>query len=439
MSFHLPQIERYAYEQILQLKLIKQFCDRRKSQWMTRPMLQRLQEKKLKNIIRYAYENTAYYHHLFKSLNLNPNNIQQIDDLCRIPIMTKSEIQDNFEKITTNNLNRNRCLLYKTSGSTGVPLSILLDENARISAKIRYFRSYLGCGLKLRDKIDHFSAPQHFSGNRPLVTHLGFLRKENFSVFDCIDDHINRLMEHPPDVIEGYPSIIFLIAKRIQDSKIKGINPRLIFSTSELLTETMRKKINSAFDSELFDRYGSVEFGTFAWECPRHNGYHIDVEDVVVEFLRNGETVAPGEKGEIVVTSLANYAMPLIRYSIGDIGSPSSEQCSCGRGLPLMKMIDGRADDFLVLPSGKIVSPRNIGTLEYIDGITEFRIIQEKKDKIIVQIVKGKNFSRETIMQVEKEVLSGCLGENVRVMVRPVEEIPRKNGKIRMVMSKVKA
>lgn len=439
MTFCSPQIARFVNKSVSQLRQIKKFYDLKKSQWLTNPMLQRIQEKKLRSVIKHAYNHVPYYHHLLKSLSLNPNDIQKVDDLCKIPILTKSEIQNNFEKITANNLDRDRCSSNRTSGSTGMPLTILYDNYAHTSIGSRHLRSYFECGLKFSDRIDHFSDPRHFNRNKSWFNHLGFLRKKNFAVFDSIDDHITKLIEHPPDAIEGYPSILFLIAKKVQDRKIREINPRLIFTTAELLIEGIRKKINSVFDTELFDRYGSVEFGTFAWECQRHNGYHLDIEDVVVEFLKNGEPVSPGERGEIVVTSLFSYAMPLIRYSIGDVGTLSNEQCSCGRGLPLMKIIDGRADDFLVLPSGKIISPRNIGTLEYIDGISGWRIIQEKKDKIIVQIVKGENFSQKTIEQVKEKVLTGCLGENVEIVVKLVEEIPKnESGKIRMVMSKVK-
>lgn len=240
-------------------------------------------------------------------------------------------------------------------------------------------------------------------------------------------------------MIRSYPSILWLLAETVQDRKIKGIHPRLIFSTSELLSEQVREIINSSFNVELFDFYGSVEFGNFAWECQEHAGYHIDSESVVVEFLKNGEMVSPGVKGQIVVTGLFNYVMPLIRYYLGDIGTPSDEKCSCGRGLPLMKVVDGRADDFLVLPSGRIISPRSIHVLHYIDGIARYRIIQEKMDEFIVQIVKGRNLSQKTVSQVKEEILRGCLGEDVKIRVELVDEIPRdKSGKIRAVMSKIK-
>jgi phenylacetate-CoA ligase len=212
----------------------------------------------------------------------------------------------------------------------------------------------------------------------------------------------------------------------------------LIFTTSEMLTKKFRNTIDSAFNTHLFDQYGSVEFGTFAWECPEHNGYHIDAEDIVVEFLNKDQNVAFGEQGEIVVTSLSNYVMPLIRYSLGDIGIPSDERCSCSRGLPKMEIICGRKDEFLCLPSGKLISPRNVGSLEYVSGITSFKIIQERKDRIVVQVVKGKDFSLESINKIKEVILIGCFRENVDVIVKPVTQIDMDaSGKNRMIISKV--
>ena len=120
-----------------------------------------------------------------------------------------------------------------------------------------------------------------------------------------------------------------------------------------------------------------MEFGTFAWECQEHNGYHMDIESLCVEFIKDGEKVSPEEKADIIVTGLFNFTMPLIRYKIGDSGSFSSDLCPCGRGLPLMKIVEGRTDDFLILPSGTLISPRNINFLENVKGISEYRIIQK--------------------------------------------------------------
>jgi len=182
-----------------------------------------------------------------------------------------------------------------------------------------------------------------------------------------------------------------------------------------------------------------MEFGTFAWECQEHNGYHMDIESLVVEFVKNGENASPEEKGDIVVTGLFNFTMPLIRYAIGDAGSYSLEQCSCGRGLPLMKIIEGRVDDFLVLPSGTVISPRNINFLENVKGILEYRIIQKKLDTILIQIRKGTEFSENTISQTKDEIRNGCLNEDITIDVEIVDEISRdKSGKTRAVVSELK-
>ena len=440
MSFHQrKQIGRLISKSFSQLRQTRQYLDLKKSQWLPRETLEKIQEKKLRNIIRYAYENVEYYHELFKSSNLNPRDVENVDDLRQIPILNKSQIQNSFQKIIAHNVNKNRCASSRTSGSSGRPLTILFDEHAADNIGSRSHRHFLECGGRLRDRIAHFTNPHRSLRHTSWFNHLGFLRRKYFSVFDKTENHISGLLDYSPDVIESYPSILWLVAQTVQDKHIEGINPRLIFCTSELLPQDVRKKINSAFGVDLIDQYGSAEFGTFAWECQKHNGYHMDIESVVVEFLKNGENVSPVEKGEIVVTGLFNFAMPLIRYSIGDIGGPSSEQCSCGRGLPLMKVVEGRADDFLVLPSGTIISPRNINLLEYIDGIAAYRIIQEKPDKLRVQVVASGDFSQETISHVRSEILKGCLGEDMEISVEIVDEIPRdKAGKIRAVVSEVK-
>jgi phenylacetate-CoA ligase len=128
--------------------------------------------------------------------------------------------------------------------------------------------------------------------------------------------------------------------------------------------------------------------------------------------------------------------MPLIRYKLGDIAILSSEKCSCGRGLPLIKQIVGREDDFIILPSGKKISPRMINVIENIPGVSSYRTIQETRERILVKIVKGKEFSKKTVYEVQKQIKLGCLGENIEVEVEIVKEIQRASrGKIRTVVS----
>ena len=144
-----------------------------------------------------------------------------------------------------------------------------------------------------------------------------------------------------------------------------------------LLTPEQRRLIGSAF-GDVRDVYGAVEFGDIAWECERHEGYHVNADCLVVELLRDGRPALQGEAGEVVCTSLQSYAMPLIRYRLGDEGVFSTDRCGCRRGLPLLKVISGRADDCIHLPDGGLISPRAlVSALAYIEGVRQYRIAQE--------------------------------------------------------------
>lgn len=395
------------------------------------------QQKSLRMMVRHAYQNVKYYRRLFRSLGKKPEDISTVDDLSKLPLLTKHDIQEKYQDFVASSVNKNECITRRTSGSTGIPLTVLFDTNALDFMTSRNLRSFFACGLGPRDKMATISNPHNFSRKRWFQS-FGFFRREWLSIFDSAESNITKISKIRPDIIEGIPSTLLFLAEAAQEREAKEINPRLVYTSCELLTPQARKTINSVF-AETYDFYGSVEFGRFAWECPEHIGYHIDIDSVVLEIVRGEEAVSPGEKGQIVVTGLFNYAMPLIRYRLGDIGTLSNEHCSCGRELPLMKIIYGREDDFLVLPSGRVLPPYfAAGELRYMDGLKKYRIIQEKKDEFEVQVVKGKNFSQKTIIQIKDKLLSS-IGEKVKIKVILVDEISiDRSGKLRKVISKVK-
>jgi phenylacetate-CoA ligase len=258
------------------------------------------------------------------------------------------------------------------------------------------------------------------------------------SLLQPVGTIIGALRVIKPDVIYGFPSILSLLAREIKAKNIAGISPRTVITQGETLTDHSRKEIGDAFNTEVYDIYGSAEFSSLAFECEEHLGYHMISDGAIIEFIKGGKNIRGHEPGEIVVTGLCNYEMPLIRYRLGDVGIPSNKKCSCGRGFPLMNSVEGRTDDFLILPSGRIISPRGINVLEYIPGITEYRTIQKEKDRFVVQVVKGKGFSQETISQIERQIKVGCVGENVRCEVEVMKELPReRTGKLRTIVSKV--
>ena len=410
----------------------------RKNQWLKPSELEELQNKKLRSMVKHAYENTEFYHNKFKNAGIHPDDIRTLNDLKRIPFTTKEELrQQKLESRLSKGLNLSQCLVTETSGSTGIPLKIVYDEAADDFSKAINLRSHIENGLKLRSKWAVFGDPHHYQKPR-WFQKLRIYNAVQISVFESIDKQVEMLTKFKPEVLDGYTSSIRLLAEAVKKNYIQDINPKVVFGTSELLDPETRKYINSVFDVEMIDHFGCVELNRTAWECSEHAGYHIDVDAVIMEFIENGENVSSGERGEIVYTGLYNYAMPLIRYRIGDIGIPSDEFCPCGRGLPLMKLIEGRSDSFMQVPDGRIFSPI-IWTLiiRKIPGVGQLKAIQEKIDLIRILVVKSPEFSESTISQIEHDIKE-VMGQEINVKVDIVDEIPKdKSGKVRAAFSKV--
>ncbi len=251
--------------------------------------------------------------------------------------------------------------------------------------------------------------------------------------------------ELKPKVIDGYSSSLYILAKEIEKRGVKTIKPRFVIGGAELIDHLSKKYIEEVFQVPFYDQYSSVEFERMAWQCPQRNEYHIDADAMVLQFLdKNGEDVSPGENGEIVCTSLFNYAMPFIKYAIGDVGIPSDKTCTCGRTLPLMRMVEGRKDSLLLLPNGQMLTPRALTVAVHMfklyDCIDKFRFTQKKIDVFEIEIKKNdKKIQEETL---EKELLNHLRTtlflHDVKFQVKFVEDIPLdKNGKLRIVLSQL--
>lgn len=411
----------------------------RRKQWMNEDKLIDSQEKRLRKIINYAYTNVPFYHELFKSVNITPSDIKTVKDLKKVPTITKNEVFDNYpEKIIAKGINLNSCYNTRTTGSSGTPLKLSFTNKDRIffNSLINYV--WIETGIKRFDKFISIR-DESFDVKKSLLRKYRVLVTKNISIFDPLENIVKELSELQPDIIYTYPSMLSLIANEIKEKRITSIKPRILLTIGETLTKSLREDLCQKFNADIIMIYASEEFGMIAFECEAHTGYHIVTDNVVVELIRDGEEVQPGEKGEVVVTGLSNHCMPLIRYKLGDIGIPSDENCPCGRGFPLIKHVVGRKDDYLILPSGTKISPRTVNyRIGYIPGIKAYKTIQKAKDYIAIKVVKDNGFNKISISEIKKEIKSAFLGEDVKVDVELVREIAKeRTGKIRAIVSNV--
>jgi phenylacetate-CoA ligase len=253
-----------------------------------------------------------------------------------------------------------------------------------------------------------------------------------------LDKHIITLRKFKPEFILAITSAIYLMAQYMQKRGIDDIKPKAILTSCEVLFDHQRDIIENAFGCKVFDFYSGRDTSLHAAECAEHSGYHLTIENAIAEFVKNDENVASGESGKIIITDLSNYAMPFIRYEIGDMGTPLDERCSCGRGLPLMKSIEGRTSDNLRRTDGGYVTGSCLTiAVKDLKNLRQIQIIQKTKVKVILKVVKRENYTAKDSESLKK-IMKSHLGDDMDIEIIFVDSIlPTRSGKHRFAISEI--
>jgi len=375
---------------------------------------------------------------LFSYAGIRPEDIRDIKDIRKIPLTSKQNIQENYSQMIPVGIDTSKLSSSFTSGSTGIPLKIIYDHSHFNHNKAITRYCLFECGVKPSDNfVTVWGRAQSITKNREYMWLFSGIRETVVPLFP--QEKLIKILQHlNPDVLSTFPSVLSGLA----NYSVSGINPKLIFTQGELVTQHCRDIVRKKFNLEMFDTYGSVEFECLAFECNEHSGLHIIHDSAYIEFVdEQREQVSPGEPGEIIVSGLYNYAMPLIRYRIGDVATPTDEKCSCGRSWPLMKNFQGRMNEFLILPSGRRISWLHFYHHYYkeleknVAAISQYQIIQDQKNRIIFKVVKGKDFDFNVLERIKNNLVTYFKeqGENMEVVMDIVEEIEKeRTGKIRM-------
>ncbi len=412
-----------------------------KSQWGIPFELERLQSNKLKNLVQHAYHNVDYYKRLFNQTGIKPGDIETLRDIEKIPITTRKELQVLPKReITARNVNLGRCVKMRTSGSTGLPFEIFLHPRETMFRWLFFLSMYFENGGKLTDRHLRMTSPQNFR-NKKWFQHLGILPEKYLSIFEDIEEQLKVISEFKPNVIGSFTSALKNVAIAIKKRRLRDINPRILFTTAESSSKEDREFISSVFKTDVIDYYSCIELGIIAWECKKHNGYHINSENVIVEFIRDNRPAKPGEESEIVITGLNNDAMPLIRYKIGDMGILKEGRCPCGKNSSLMEKIMGKNNDPIILFHDKIIYPQLlINLITSIPGVLEFQIIQKEINKIDINIIKDNNFNGDALINRIKKECGNALGDLVRIEPSIVENISKeKTGKFKVIKNEIES
>ena len=415
------------------------------SQWWSPEELEQYRLKKLRAFLQYIQEKVPYYQKLFKSLEFDPQ-IQSLSDLSQLPILEKSHIRehiDDFKSVEAGELKRSN-----TGGSSGEPLVFFMGRG-RISHDVgSKWRATRWWDVDIGDKeMVVWGSPIELGAqDKVRMIRDRLLRTTLLPAFEMSDEKlaqfINDIRAFKPKMLFGYPSSLSLIARYARNQQIAmgDLGIKVAFVTSERLYDDQRNIISEVFACPVANGYGGRDAGFIAHECP-HGGMHISAEDIIVETVgRDGQPVANGEVGEVVVTHMASHDFPFVRYRTGDMAVLDDAKCTCGRGLPMLKEIQGRTTDFIIAANGTVMHGLAlIYILRDLPEVGLFKIVQESLDKTRVLIVPAAGFAQDMIPKIQED-FKRRLGDAVQVDVEIVDNIPReKNGKYRYVVSKVAA
>lgn len=416
-----------------------------KQQWWPADRLRMLQWERLQKLLAYAAEHSPFYRDLFQAHGISPDTFQNHDDLLRIPVTTKSDIRNNLDRFISDEFDRAQLVSAKTGGSTGVSLQLFFDEacqERRNAAQLLADR-WSGWDLGMKKAAVWGNPPVAETLKQKLRHHLLdrtiYLDTMNLNN-TTMGDFVQRWREEQPGAVFGHAHSIFIFACYLRDQGITDLRPKGIVATSMMLLDHERKVIEQAFDCAVTNRYGCEEVGLIACECERHDGMHLNIPHVYVEFLDgDNKPVKPGEPGKIVVTDLNNFAMPLIRYRVEDVGVYRERACSCGRGLPILERLEGRVADFLKLPDGGQVAGVSLieRTLTKVPGVAQIQLIQQSMNKIVIKRVKGHDYSTVTDRKLV-ELMRETFDRQVEIVIHDVATIPQEaSGKYRFSICKV--
>lgn len=384
----------------------------------------RYQNRHLKNIVEYAYKYVPFYHKLYKENGIDISKIQTIDDLEKLPIIKKEDIIKYSNSFLSTK--KEKFITRHTSGTTGKPLKARISYNSVVLDKANAYR---------RDIWARYDGgwTARFVGDTPVkdcndktLFRKSYTTKRVIFPSYCLSLEklpyiLNTLKKQNIEFIQTYPSTAFILAKFLEMSDTY-LPLKAVLYSSEPMYDFQRELIEERFKTKVFGFYGQAEGVISALECEKRE-YHLTMVDGVLEIVKDGKRISQGEKGFSVVTSLHNYAMPLIRYALNDYTGYKNKTCNCDRTSPLIYPIETKLEDFVITPSGKILSPSLLTfPLKDARNVIESQIIQKTIDSIIIKIVPAEGYTNSDELAILNS-FKQLLGAEMSIKIEDIKKI----------------
>lgn len=434
---------------LIRPRVRKIYDELRSTQWLSAAELDSLQVERLQRLLWHSYVHVPYYRRVMLSAGVSPADIRSLNDLQRIPLLSKADVTENvyFDLFSATHSKRDMHKI-STSGSTGQPFVTYAD---RQQLEIRFattLRALEWTGWRWGDRQVRLWH-QKIGMTRSQVVReridAWFMRRTFVPAFELSEaglaDFVDLLNQKRPALLDGYAESLNFLAAYLDTGRILEFAPTGVLSSAQVLTSQTRRAIEGALGCRVFDKYGAREFSGIAYQCDSSDDHHVMDESYIVELLVEGRRARPGEVGEVVITDLNNFSFPLIRYRIGDlaVAVDETEPCACGRGLSRIGAITGRTQALVHCANGRWLPGGFFSHFfkDYPHLVALFQVVQEERAAFELRVVRGDHWTEAGWADL-LDGLRAFVGDT-RIEVEFVDEIPLlATGKRTPVVSKVR-
>lgn len=403
-----------------------------KTQALNRAQLHARQQQALGDIVTFATAHTPYY-----AETLGPRlDSTREPTIGELQILKKDDVIQRLDDLLAHTANHSQAKIGHTGGSTGKPLAFWYDDAKHELMRAGMMRSYMLSGWRPGQKtLNFWGARQDIVPGGVFGAQLGDIiaAEHTIAAYEYTEAQLVEwarfIQRYRPVLLQGYASVLAEVARVVNEKRMPMPQSLLgVYSTAEVLADSQRQQMQQAFGCKVFNQYGSREIPNIACEC-RQGNMHVFTDMV---FL---ESVPLENENRLLVTSLTNRLMPMIRYDIGDSGRLLDGACECGLPFPLMEMDMCRQNDFIRTTSGKTIHPSYFNRLLYGQmQIRQYQWVQRALDRLVLNLVAAQPLSTETLASLEASIRKD-VDAQMGFQVNYVNEIPRTvSGKHRFVI-----
>jgi phenylacetate-CoA ligase len=412
------------------------------SQWLSAEERAEQDIDALRSLLSYAGRNVPYYKEAFRAARFDPRGVTSRKDLLELPLLTREIIRERYDDLV-DPAHRGKNLKKGTSGSTGTPLKFEYSVDSECWRQAVKMRGYGWAGYRPGLKTFYYWASVSAAKPNLKIRVDRALRREVF-IDSMRQDEASRraaldaFRRMRPEIVVCYTQSCAQFARWILDRRLRDWPDVRVICGAEGVLPADRAVLARAFGPDIFETYGSRETMLIGAECEAHAGMHLSEENLFVEISKGGQPALPGEAGDVVITDLHNYGMPMIRYVNGDVAIfAGDERCSCGRGLRRLERVDGRRADTMRDREGNVV-PGIVFHVLFSDArqeiVSQFQAIQREDGAVRLKVVRGRDFTEDAFESVKRRFGDYLRGLPFSVEFHDAIEPHYRSGKLKTIV-----